>query len=393
MTEGRNLLVITQNYSSFVKDPIDLISKNFNHIYVLVRHNPLAEISNYFPINYLKPFRKKSLIDVTEKPENVTVIPTPVLYAPTDKWYKKLGDQHFKVVNKTIRQNKIDFDLIHSHFTWTSGYVGVKLKEKYGIPLVITAHGFDVYNLPFKDDEWKEKIKYVLNSANLVITVSERNLQYLKKLEVQTPVKIIPNGFKRDFFHPMDKKKTKMILHLPENKKIIITAGHIIPVKGHKFLVEAMGEIIKYRKDILCLIVGSGSQKNHIRRQIKKLNLQDYVKLAGEKPHSEIPIWINSCDIFVLPSLNEGNPTVMFETFGCGRPFIGTKVGGIPEIISSNEYGYLVRPGDPEDLAEKMLIALDKEWNYKRILKYSERFYWNNIVKELLKVYVNILKK
>ena len=393
MFKNRDLLVITQNYSSFVKDPIDLISKNFNHVFELVRHNPFAEISNYIPINYLKPFRKKSLIDVTDKPENVTVIPTPVLYAPTDRWYKKLGDQHFKVVNRIISKNKIDFDLIHSHFTWTSGHVGVKLKEKYGAPLIITSHGFDVYNLPFLDDEWRKKIKYVLNYADLLITVSGSNVQYLKKLKVQTPVKVIPNGFKRDFFYPMNREKTNEILHLLGNKKIIFTAGHLIPVKGHKFLVEAMNEIIKQRKDILCLIAGSGSQKSDLRRQIKKLSLQDYVKLVGEKPHSKIPIWINACDIFVLPSLNEGNPTVMFEALGCGKPFIGTKVGGIPEIINSDEYGFLVKPGDFEDLAEKILIALDKEWNYEKIVKYSEQFTWSNIVKELLEVYQRFIAK
>ena len=105
MFNNCNLLVITQNYTSFVKDPTDLISKNFNQVFVLVRHNPFTEISNYIPIDYLKPFRKKSLIDVTNKPENVIVIPTPILYAPTGRWHKKLGDQHFKVVNKIITKN------------------------------------------------------------------------------------------------------------------------------------------------------------------------------------------------------------------------------------------------------------------------------------------------
>ena len=150
-------------------------------------------------------------------------------------------------------------------------------------------------------------------------------------------------------------------------------------MKGHKFLVEAIGEIIKHRKDILCIIAGTGSQKNNLRKLIKKLDLQDYVKLVGEKPHNEIPVWINACDIFVLPSLNEGNPTVMFEVLGCGKPFIGTKVGGIPEIINSDEYGFLVKPRDFKDLAEKMLIALDKEWNYEKIVKYS-RFWELNII-------------
>ena len=388
-----NLLVITLNYSSYVKDPVDLICNNFNYVNVFVRHNPIAEISNYIPINYLKPHRLKYLIDYTTKPDNLTVFPTSVPYIPIDMWHKRLGDQNFRVVNARINKNKLKFDLIHSHFIWTPGYVGVKLKEKYNVPLIITGHGFDVYNLPFIDDEWTKKIEEVLNHADIVITVSRRNAQYLQKLKIQTPVKVIPNGFKRELFYRMDQERTKEILRLPRNKKIIFTAGHLKPMKGHRFLVEAMSTIIKDKKDILCLIAGSGSQKNNLQRLIKKLNVQDYIKLVGEKTHSEIPLWINACDLFVLPSLNEGNPTVLFEALGCGKPFIGTNVGGIPEIIISDEYGFLCKPGDPEDLAEKILIALDKKWDYENIVKYSERYTWNNIVKKILEVYSKVLGK
>lgn len=55
--------------------------------------------------------------------------------------------------------------------------------------------------------------------------------------------------------------------------------------------------------------------------------------------------------------------TVMFECLGCGKPIVGTKVGGVPEIITSEDYGFLVEPANSEDLAEKILIALDKEWD------------------------------
>lgn len=393
MLKNRDLLVVTINYSSFVKNPIDIISKNFNHINVLARYNPIAGISNYLPINYLKPHRKEYLIDYTDKPSNVTIFPTPISYIPSNIWYKQLGGQHFRVVDRIINKNKVRFDMIHSHFTWTPGYVGVKLKEKYEVPLIITAHGFDVYDLPFVDETWKEKIGNVLNQADAVITVSRRNVQYLRELKVQIPIQVIPNGFKPDIFYPIKKENVRENLHLPRNKKIIFTAGRLIPIKGYRILIDAISEIKKHRQDILCLIAGSGSQKNHLQRQVKKLNLNEYVKLIGEKPQNEIPLWINACDIFVLPSLNEGNPTVMFESLGCGKPFIGTNVGGIPEIINSNDYGFICKPGDAKDLAEKILIALNTNWDNKTIVEYSDRFTWINIVKKLLEVYISVLEK
>ena len=90
--------------------------------------------------------------------------------------------------------------------------------------------------------------------------------------------------------------------------------------------------------------------------------------------------------------MSEGNPTVMFEALGVGLPFIGTKVGGIPEIITSEDYGLLCEPANPEDLAEKILIALEKKWDKEKIRKYAQQFTWDNIVKQALKAYIKVLE-
>jgi glycosyltransferase involved in cell wall biosynthesis len=82
---------------------------------------------------------------------------------------------------------------------------------------------------------------------------------------------------------------------------------------------------------------------------------------------------------------------VMFEALGCGKPFVGTKVGGVPENITSEVYGFLVEPANSEELAEKILIASDKEWDYEKILRYAERFRWENIVEEIMRVYKETL--
>jgi len=100
---------------------------------------------------------------------------------------------------------------------------------------------------------------------------------------------------------------------------------------------------------------------------------------------------MNSCDLFVLPSLNEGNPTVMFECLGCGKPFIGTKVGGIPEIIVSDDYGLLAEPTNSERLAETILLALDKNWDTTKIKAYSAQFTWAEIGKNIVDIYKTLL--
>ncbi|WP_445474222.1 glycosyltransferase [Methanococcoides methylutens] len=389
--QQKKLLVVGHSYNNFQKDSTDELSKYFENINVFVRHNPIAEISKYIPVPSLNRSTLDYNINLTNKPSNVNVLPTPIIYAPLDSQYKKLGEKHFRVVDKTIMRNDIKFDLVHSHFTWSAGYVGAKLKEKYGVPFVVTAHGYDIYKLPFKDEQWKKNIEYVLNSADCIITVSNSNLECIKKLDVSTPVKIIPNGFRNDLFYPRDPGECRKTLNLPIDKKIVLTVGELKEIKRHSDLIDAMVQVVKHREDVLCIIVGTGELETKLKKQIKDLGLEEYVKLVGGKPHDDIPLWMNACDVFVLPSLNEGNPTVMFECLGCGKPFIGTKVGGIPEIMISEDYGLLVEPEKPDELAEMILSGISTVWDYDKIKLYSRKFTWENIMKKNLEVYEKLL--
>ena len=380
--KDKNLLVICNHHSTFVEAQTDVLSRDFSKINLLARQNLIAKIFN------LRAY--SNVIDLNDIPRNVNVIPTPILYLPTYSQYKKLGNKHFKTAEKAIKKNNIKFDLIHSHFVWSAGYVGAKLKEKYNVPFVVTAHGYDIYDLPFRDNEWRKKIEYVFNATDYVITVSNSNLECIKKLNVKTPVKVIPNGFRSDLFYLRELKECRKLLNLPLNKKIILTVGDLGEVKGHKYLIGAMREVIKFRKDVLCIIVGSGKLKGKLKKQIKKTGLENYIMLAGGKPHNEIPIWMNACDVFVLPSLRESFGIVQIEAMACGKPVVATYNGGSEEIITSDDYGLLCEPANPKDLAEKILIALDKGWDREKIRKYAERFRWENIAKEILEVYEEV---
>jgi glycosyltransferase involved in cell wall biosynthesis len=380
LTHNKKILVVSHHYLTFVKDQFECISQYVSEINALIR-------TNYY---YL--LKKKSLVDLSDMPMNVNVLTTPILYAPLDSQYKKLGDKHFRAVEKAIKKHNINFDIIHSHFTWSAGYAGAKLKEKYNVPFIITAHGYDIYSLPFKDEEWRSKIEYVLNAADHIITVSKSNLECIKKLDVNTPVTVLPNGYRPDMFYPTDTIQCRDKLGLSHDKKIIVTVGNLVDIKGHKYLIEAMKEVVKHRTDVICYIVGGGAMQNKLQKQIDDGNLAKHVKLAGAKPHTEIPQWMNACDVFVLPSLNEGNPTVLFECLGCGKPFIGTNVGGIPEIVISDDYGLLVKADDSKALAKKIVVALDKDWDEGKIIKYSSRFTWEEITSKIIEIYDMIAK-
>jgi len=385
--KNKNLLILSHDYHSFTKDQIETLSSEFRKVFVLVRCNPLAEISNFLPIQSFKPFRKSYRIDSTNLPSNIKVISLPILYLPIDSSYRRLGHKHFKAAENAIDVNEIHFDLVHSHFTWSAGFVGACLKEKYGVPFFVTAHGYDIYDLPFRNNYWNEKISFVLNSADHIITVSNNNRGYIDKLKCHTPVSVIPNGFKTELFKPLDTWICRKKLNLPNDKYIILSIGNLVPVKGQTYLIQAIANIKNRKKDVLCIIIGSGQLKKTLEKQINGLGLNDNVTIIEGMPHHDIPVWINACDLFVLPSISEGNPTVMFECLSCGKPFIGTKVGGIPDIINSDNLGFLSESRNPSDLSEKIINAMSLNWNRNEIVSYSKQFSWDNITDKLIEIY------
>ncbi len=390
MFKDKKLLVLSHTYNSFIKDPVEILAKDFKKIYVLVRYSPIAELSKIIPLSIFKnreKFSKKYSIDLKNKPNNVEVILVPLWYLPFDFFYKSLGKKHAKKVFKIIKKKNIKFDLIHSHFTWSAGYVGMKIKEKYQKPLILTGHGYDIYELPFRNQSWRKRIKEVLNSADEIITVSKKNESCIKEIGVKKEINILPNGYNENLFFKMNKLEARKNLNLPQNKKIILTIGNLEKVKGYNILLKSLKLVLEKRKDFICLHIGTGSEESFLTNLKKNLKLENHIEFLGMKKHNELVSYFGACDIFVSSSLSEGNPTVMFETLGCGKPFIGTKVGGIPDVIISEDYGLLCEPNRPQELANNILLGLEKEWDSLKILKYSKKYTWKNICKELIKIY------
>lgn len=294
-------------------------------------------------------------------------------------------------IRKVVQKRKTKTDLIHAN-RLDNGFAGACLKEQYGIPLVITSHGSDVYDFPFKNDFTYAVAKYALGKANHVIAVSKSDADRLLSLGMpRSRVSVIPNGVNSDLFKPIPKRISRTELGLPTNKKIILTIGTLHEVKGQSFFIDAMSILRREIQDFTAIVIGSGPLEKSLRKRIEKLGLSQEVLMYGWLPHNQLPLWISACDVFVLPSLNEGLPTVIPEVMACGRPVVGTRVGGIPEVVSSNETGFLVKPQDAESLAQAISEALGREWNSEDIREHAKKYSLREISQRVIQVYERVI--
>jgi sugar transferase (PEP-CTERM/EpsH1 system associated) len=134
---------------------------------------------------------------------------------------------------------------------------------------------------------------------------------------------------------------------------VIGTVARIQDIKNHRGLVEAFerlrARLPQHRAHLRLSIIGDGPLMPALRAQVAAAGLDDVVWLAGAR--TDIPQLLHTFSLFCLPSLAEGTPVSLLEAMACGLPVVASRVGGIPEVVTEGEHGYLVPPSDTEALA------------------------------------------
>ncbi len=394
---NKNLLVIAPNFPNednttcgcvYIKEQLNFIKSHFDNIYVII---PTPFVPSFFKI---LPFIKKTWISFLDKKDydyyNIHVIFSRFFVIPNTS-EEDVIKKMFQSIKKTIEKNQIKFDIIHAHFTNPTGHLGVLTKTTYQKPLVLTVHEDANW---LKDEMKDESCVSVWKNADAIIRVNENDIYrfYEKGIE-KIRVKYIPNGYDHKTFKKIKKSIARRILNLSPNKKIILNIGTLEERKGQKLIINVIKYLNDKYDDLQLMIIGKGPLKSEIEEIIISNHLKNSVFLLGsDKKREEIPIWLNACDIFVLSSYSEGNPTVMFEAIGCGTPYIGSDVGGSSSIIKNKNIGMLFKAGDTEDMKIKIEKAITKKWNREKIKKYSEKYSWKLISLQIKGVYSEVMK-
>jgi glycosyltransferase involved in cell wall biosynthesis len=147
------------------------------------------------------------------------------------------------------------------------------------------------------------------------------------------------------------------------------------------------------RRPVEFVLVGEGRYAGRARALARELGIADAVTFAGKRPNSEIPLWINACDLLVLPSLSEGFGVALVEALACGKPVVATRCGG-PEDIVNADTGILVPPRDEIALAEALreILSGERQFDPQRVRQHAlENDAYDKVVSRILAVYERAL--
>ncbi len=284
------------------------------------------------------------------------------------------------------------FDCIHMFHIYDTGGAAYLAKKLLKIPLLITLAGWDTYS-PIRKVPKRSLpiIRLILNTADSITAPSHHLAQAGSKQGCKRKIKVIPHG--SSMHNTVNDTTSEIISHLNlQNNKIILSVQRLHPAKGLGFLLNAIPDIIKREENCRFIIVGKGDEEKNLKELVERLEIKPQVIFTGFIEHNRLPLYYSIADLFVLPTLYESFGLVYIDALCFGVPIITTENGGSLDIVTP-ENGILVPPKDSGALSNAILNAFDKKWDNEAIKMSAEKYRWENIVNEYLRLYSLIAHK
>jgi len=284
-------------------------------------------------------------------------------------------------------------DIIHAQWA-LSGLIGVILKKLYNKNLVLTIHGAVFYTKKFSS-----LVKFVLKNTDHVIFNSNYTKEKAFEIIKVKSYSIIPTSVDINKFSYIKNSDLHKKLKLSKDTKIILSVGRLVERKGFEYLIEAMS-LLK-NKNVHLVIVGKGPLKNKLVNLANELDNITFIDEISDKEllryYSESYLLVNS-SIIDKKGDTEGLGMTTIESMACKTPVIGSRVGGIKEVIRDGVNGYLVKEKSPEEISNKIskLISnnsLRNKLGLNGRKTVENNYTWQENSKETLKVYSKLLNK
>ncbi|HUS93002.1 MAG TPA: glycosyltransferase [Phycisphaerae bacterium] len=284
---------------------------------------------------------------------------------------------------RRVRRDGFHPDIIHAH-VFGAGFIAALLKWLYGLPYVVTEH-WSGFPRGLVRGVTLARANVAFRNARYVLPVSKILGRAIRDLGIRTPFEVIPNAVDLSLFHP-----PSSLTRSPEPIRLLFV-GLLSPdhIKGVPHLLQALGGLTgdfpPWRLDI----IGGGDAQGEYESLAARLGLRDRVVFHGYQPKSFVAEQMRNSDLFVLPSLWENLPCVAIEALASGLPVLSTRVGGIPELVSS-ENGLLVAPGDTQGLQRGLaeLVGSLRRYDRTRIAKDAHRYSHASVGAAIHRVYL-----
>lgn len=298
-------------------------------------------------------------------------------------------------IKKIMGKEKID--LIHAHWIFPNGFLAALLKKRYGVPLIVTVHGSDIFALRNIFFRFLQGIT-LKNCDMCTVNSSATETEVLKRLpKFKNKIVKIPMGVDLDKF-----REKKIVLKKYKEEDIILFVGRLSKQKGVEYLINAMPELLKKIKKARLLIIGEGQTRKELEKLTKRQKLERHVEFLGSLPQNKVIEFYNAAKVVVLPALSdktgtEGLGLVLLEAMATKTAVVGSNIGGIKDIIRDKETGLLSEQKNPRSLS-KCIITLLKDKNLQNKValngqKFVKKNYsWDLISNKFSDIYKKTMK-
>jgi len=310
---------------------------------------------------------------------------------------KRLAGTIFTIM-AVMKLTRLQPDIVHAYEILTPSSIATLSKRINRHPVLVKilrggARG-DIYKLkrrPF----WESYFQNLKRNVDAFLVISNEIDQELAALNVPKEKRVfLPNGVNTQRCTPVseeEKRKLREKLFLPLQATIVIYVGRLVPEKCVDHVLKIWHDIRSKYPDAFLLIVGEGEEEQRLR----KMHVEG-VQFTGQVTDA-VP-YLQSADLFVLPSSTEGLSNSMLEAMSCGLPVVATSVGGAPDVIQHNVSGYLIPPDNVDSLRSGLEKLLENE-GFRFTLGSNARsrivshFSLDSIAERLVSLYRHLLKK
>lgn len=287
-------------------------------------------------------------------------------------------------------------DILHVHYAIPHAICAYLAKQMIGenIKIVTTLHGTDITILG-SDPSLNNLIRFGIEQSDVVTAVSHSLIEETYEvIRTQKEIQTVYNFIDERVYFQRDMSQLRKEYGIQEDEKVLIHISNFRKVKRVHDVVKSFALIVKQVKAKL-LLVGDGPEFCTIVQLVKHLGIEDRVLFLGKQDN--VAELLAMSDLMLLLSEKESFGLVLLEAMACGVPCIGTRTGGIPEVIQHGETGYICEIGDTEGVAQQAMLLLQDDAVHSRMAKRSmqvvnEQFSSEQIVSQYEAIYYDILR-